>query len=100
MIIDTGTPEANEISIKAYISNYVLDDLPEGVSDEKAAEAFAHHIIWKMAQPKTMATVRKHYLANWAFLARLAQIDPEMFDECQRAYGDRAYAFDHPELVA
>lgn len=100
MIIDTGTPDDNGTSIKAHISDFVLDELPSNVSDEDAARAFAQHIIWKIQQPKMMETVRNHYLANWSFLWRLAQINPELFDEVQRAYGDRAYAFDHPELVA
>ena len=100
MIIDTGTPEANELSIKAFISDFVLDELPADVTDEAAAIAFAYHIIWKIKQPKTMDTVRKHYLANWAFLARLAVMLPDHFDEVQCAYAERALAFDHPELAA
>ena len=100
MMIDTGTPEQNEISIKAFISDFVLDELPADVSDEAAARAFAYHIIWKIQQPKTMDTVRKHYLAQWAFLGRLAAILPDHFDEVQAAYAERALAFDHPELAA
>lgn len=100
MIIDTGTPEANEMSIKAFISDFVMDELPEDVSDEDAARAFAYHMIWKIQQPRKMETVRKHYLANWSFLGRLAVIDPEMFDEVQSAYSERALAFDRPELAA
>lgn len=93
--IDT-TPQ----SIKRLIPDHVLDQLPDNASDFEAAQAFAHHMIWHMQQPKTMPTVRKHYLAQWAFLAELAELDPDLFDELQRAYADRAYTFDHPELVA
>jgi hypothetical protein len=99
MIIDTGTPE-DVASIKTYIADFILDALPEDVSDEKAAHDFAYHIIWKINQPRTMDTVRKHYLANWGFLFRLAEIDPDLFDEVQSAYAERALAFDHPELAA
>lgn len=100
MIIDTGTPEENANSIKALIPAFVLDELPESVTDEDAAKAFAYHMIWKIQQPKTMDTVRKHYLANWSFLFRLADILPDHFDEVQAAYSERALAFDHPELAA
>lgn len=100
MIIDTGTPDDNAVSIKALISDFVLDELPTDVSDEDAARAFAQHIIWKIQQPKKMETVRKHYLMQWAFLARLAVILPEYFDEVQSAYAERALTFDHPELAA
>lgn len=99
MIIDTGTPEdAN--TIKAFIPDFVMDELPADVSDEDAARAFAYHMIWKIKQPKTMDTVRKHYLANWSFLFRLAEILPDHFDEVQAAYSERALAFDQPELAA
>lgn len=100
MIIDPGTPEENAMSIKAFIPDFVLDELPESATDEEAARAFAYHMIWKIQRPKKMETVRKHYLMQWAFLGRLAVIDPEMFDECQRAFADRAYSFDCPEMVA
>jgi hypothetical protein len=100
MIIDTGTPEENANSIKALIPAFVLDELPEDVSDEAAASAFAYHMIWKIQQPRKMETVRKHYIANWSFLFRLADIHPEIFDEVQAAYAERALAFDQPELAA
>ena len=99
MIIDTGTSEDNT-SIKALIADFVLDQLPADVSDEDAASAFAYHMIWKILQPKTMDTVRRHYLAQWSFLSRLAAIHPEIFDEVQAAYAERAMAFDQPELAA
>lgn len=100
MIIDTGTPEENANSIKAFIPGFVLDELPEDVSDEDAAKAFAYHMIWKIQQPRKMETVRKHYLANWSFLFRLADLLPDHFDEVQSAYAERALAFDQPELAA
>jgi len=100
MIIDTGTSEENTVSIKAFISDFVMDELPEDVSDEDAARAFAYHMIWKIQQPRKMETVRKHYLANWQFLWMLAQILPTHFDEVQAAYSERALAFDQPELAA
>ncbi len=100
MIIDTGTTDQNTDSIKAFISDFVMDELPEDVSDEDAARAFAYHMIWKIQQPKTMEAVRRHYLANWAFLYRLAHLLPEHFDEVQAAFSERALAFDQPELAA
>lgn len=93
--IDT-TPE----TIKTYISDFVLDELPDDVSGEDAARAYAYHMIWKIQQPKTMDTVRKHYLANWTFLLMLAELLPDHFDEVQQAYSERSLAFDQPELAA
>lgn len=100
MIIDTGTPVENAKSIKAFIPGFVLDELPEDVTDEAAARAFAYHMIWKIQQPRKMETVRDHYVANWWFLFRLAELEPEVFDEVQMAFAERALAFDHPELAA
>lgn len=98
-IIDTGTPDdAN--SVKAMIPDHVLDTLPPDVSDDDAAREFAYHMIWKIQQPKTMDTVRRHYLAQWNFLGRLAAIHPEIFDEVQAAYAERALTFEKPELAA
>lgn len=87
-------------SIKRHVDDYILDTLPDSATDEDAAIAFAYHIIGSMKAPRTMDTVRKHYLARWAFLRELAEILPDHFDEVQAAYAERALAFEQPELAA
>lgn len=91
--LDDARPDTDA---REWIDTHVMDELPDGVSEADAAQAFAYHMIWKMQQPKTIATVRKHMLAKNRFLLRLAEIQPDLFDEVMCAYAERALTFDQP----
>lgn len=82
---------------RTLIPDYILDELPDGASEGQAAQEYAYHLIWRMQQPKTLKTVRRHMLASNAFMMRLAEINPEVFDEVLCAYAERAMKFDAPD---
>lgn len=93
-------PETPEAGISQFLPAWFLDQMDENASELSLAQDYARHLIWKTTQPKTMDTVRKHFLAQWQFLQQLAHIDPDMFDEVQAAYTERAQAFEYPHLAA
>jgi len=84
---------------RSFIPDFVLDQLPEGADERAAAHAFAYHMIWDFKQPKTIATVRKKLLRANSFMSRLAEIDPDLFDEVICAYAERALIFDQPNAA-
>lgn len=94
--LDEARPENDA---REFMDDNVLDELPNGVSELDAAKAQAFHMIWKMKQPKTIDTVRKHMLMKNRFLLRLAEIAPEHFDEVMCAYAERALIFDQPHAA-
>lgn len=84
---------------RALIPDFILDDMPAAVSEYDAAHAYAYHLIWDFKQPKTIATVRKKLLRANSFLTRLAEIDPDLFDEVICAFAERALIFDQPNAA-
>lgn len=84
---------------RALIPDFVLDELPDGVDEVKAAQTYAYHLIWQFKQPKMLKTVRDRILFANRFLMRLAEIDPDLFDEVICAYAERALIFDQPNAA-
>ena len=84
---------------RAFIPDFILDELPAGLDEMKAAHTYAYHLIWDFKQPKTIATVRKKLLRANSFLNRLAEIDPDLFDEVICAFAERALIFDQPNAA-
>lgn len=84
---------------RAFIPDFIMDDLPDEVSEMKAAQTYAYHLIWDFKQPKMIATVRKKLLRANVFMSRLAEIDPDLFDEVICAYAERALIFDQPNAA-
>lgn len=93
-----GEPVA-PTDVRTFIPDFVLDQLPEDADERTAAHAFAYHLIWEFKQPKTIATVRKKLLRANSFLTRLAEIDPDLFDEVICAFAERALIFDQPNAA-
>lgn len=85
LVIDTGTPQLSPLE---YIPDW-FRDICDGVSNERTVHDFAYHLMGAMNNPKTIDTVRKHILANWRFLAVLADMHPGVFDEFWTAYAER-----------
>lgn len=56
---------------------------------EKAVHDYGYHLIGALNNPKKMDTVRRHTMANWAFLQMLAEKHPGVFDEFWCGYAER-----------
>lgn len=86
--IDTGHAVAPAIE---QVPDWFRDAC--GTDDEsRIAHDYAYHLIGEMLDdngPKTMKTVRRHMLAKWAFLAALADMHPDVFDEVFTTYAER-----------
>ena len=83
--IDTGT----ERSAIDYVPGWFLDQYDTVPDERRVVHDWAYHLIGALAQPRTMATVRKHTLAQWHFLRILADQWPDVFDEFWSAYAER-----------
>ena len=84
--IDTGFAERRPIDA---VPDWFRDMHPADAPDEKVLRSYAYHIIGEMKEPKTMATVRKHFLAKWSFIRDVADLEPALFDEILAAYAEQ-----------
>lgn len=84
---------------RTMIPDFIMDYLDETADERTAAQAYAYHLIWTFKQPKMLKTVRRKLLQANAFLNRLAEIDPDLFDEVICAYAERALIFDQPNAA-
>lgn len=90
-VIDTGT---QEVTIATFISDWFKDQYPENTPVEKLAHDYAYHLIGALKNPKMMKTVRTHFVAQFPFMQRLAEMHPDVFDELVAAYTERWMTFD------
>lgn len=84
---------------RSLVPDWFLDQLAAGVTEHQTAHDYAYHLISAFTLPKTMPTVRSRLLDANAFLLRLAEIDPALFDEVICAYAERALIFDQPNAA-
>jgi hypothetical protein len=83
---------------RSMVPPWMLDYMPDA-TEREAANAYAQHIMGAFNNPKMMKTVRRHFLRETSFLARLAELNPEMFDEVVCAYAERAQLFEQPNAA-
>ena len=86
MLIDTGpvTHPADRL-----IPDWFLDGAPPDADKNRLMHDYAYHVIGAMRNPVKLETVRRHVLAEWAFVAELAKTHPAVFDELICAYAER-----------
>lgn len=99
MTFDIDAETIPPTDARALLPDWFMDQQPEDVTEYKAAHDYAYHLIHHFKQPKTMATVRRHFLMRTQFLARLAELDGDLFDEVLCAYAERALIFDQPHAA-
>jgi len=85
-VIDTGLAERRPIE---GVPDWFRDGCPEGTPDDAIMRSYAYHVIGEMNNPKTMKTVREHFLAKWKFIRDIADLDPALFDEIIAAYAEQ-----------
>lgn len=85
MLIDVGAPQ---IDVTHGIPDWFMDLMPEGTAPERAMHQYAYHLIGKVAEYKSMKFARRFLVGHWPFLARLAEIHPEIFDEVLASYAE------------
>ncbi len=83
--IDTGIQDSALRLIPAWFQ----DLKPEGTDPRRVVHDYGYHLIGALHKPATMATVRKHTLAQWSFLQLLAHEWPDVFDEFWTTYTER-----------
>lgn len=87
--IDTGVSEDNPLRL---VPDWFLDRCNDPQDVCRVVHDYAYHLIGALENPRSMATVRKHTLAQWSFLRALADLHPEVFDEFICAYAERFHA--------
>lgn len=93
--IDTG----NAADATLGIPDWFVDLMPEGTPEDRLIHQYAYHLIGKLAEYRSMKFARKHLLLHWAFLRRLADTHPEIFDEAIGAYAEAWAASDPRRAV-
>ncbi len=83
--IDTGAPQ---IDLTHGIPTWFQDEMPEGTTPERMMHQYAYHLIGKLSSYSSMKFARRHLTGHWAFLSRLAEIHPEIFDEVLATYAE------------
>lgn len=87
--IDTGAPVTN--SAIDYVPDWFRDQMAADAPPARVAHDFGYHLIGALNNPKTIATIRKHTLQNWAFWRCMADEWPEVFDEFWMSYAERLH---------
>lgn len=85
LVIDTGPSDGDP---RRFMPDWFVDRNDTG-DDRRLIHDYGYYLIGDLRTPKTMATVRKHVMAQWSFLRLLAEEWPEVFDEFQVAYAER-----------
>jgi hypothetical protein len=85
-VIDTG---AADFDLRDLVPDWFRDICAPDISTERLFHDYAYHLIGATTGPVKMATVRKHAVAQWAFLRALSDMHPEVFDEFFAAYAAR-----------
>lgn len=83
--IDTGNTAADGA---LGIPDWFIDLMPEGTPEARLVHQYAYHLIGKLTEYRSMKFARKHLLMHWAFLQRLSDMHPEIFDEAIGAYAE------------
>ena len=93
MSFEVETPKNSAVH---YVYDWLQDQMDPQATDTQRVRCMAHHLIGHMSpdrgdprRPKTLATIRKHFLAVWPFLERLGVEQPDLFDEVMVAYVER-----------
>jgi len=85
LVIDTGRSETDP---RRHMPDWFIDRNDTG-DDLRLIHDYGYYLIGELRAPKTMATVRRHVIGQWAFLRTLAEQQPDIFDEFQVAYAER-----------
>lgn len=72
------------------MSDGILDSLPADATQAQIDAATVAAILGALRTPKTMQTVRRHFLRYWPLIAPLAHSDPAGFDEIITAFAERS----------
>lgn len=94
--IDTG----NATDATIGIPDWFVDLMPEGTPEDRLIHNYAYHLIGKLSEYRSMKFARKHLLLHWAFMRRLADTHPEIFDEAVAAYAEAWAASVDPRRTA
>lgn len=92
IVIDTG----ERADATLGIPDWFVDLMPEDTPEDRLIHQYAYHLIGKLAEYRSMKFARKHLLLHWAFLRRLADTHPEIFDEALGAYAEAWAASSDP----
>lgn len=58
----------------------VMDQLPEGATQAQIDDLISQWIVGDLRGPKTLKTVRNHFIRYWPLIQPLAHREPELFD--------------------
>ncbi len=85
--IDTGVIDRHPADL--FVPDWFHDLMDPATPPDRILHNYAYHLIGALKNPKKMDTVRRHTLANWAFLQALSERYPTVFDEFMVAYAER-----------
>ena len=62
------------------IIDAAMDSLPPDATQEQIDARMVEYITGDLRKPKTMKTIRRHFIGHWQHIAPLAERAPELFD--------------------
>jgi hypothetical protein len=89
--VETNNDPARMLSVGFVqgIMDGVLDSLPDNAPQHIIDDKIAQAITGVLRGPKTLATVRRKFVALWPLIAPLAERQPQEFDAILLEYLDR-----------
>jgi hypothetical protein len=87
MLIDTGVLPRSA-TFRDFAPDWMLDRISEDAPDLEVGIRIAEHLIGNIKGYRAASWARKRLLAQWNFLAMLAEQSPETFDAVLMEYAE------------